>query len=103
MGKEELNRRCAVAMRACEDDWQLVFPVELHHNLANVVRSIVEHQNGVFSPPLLLLIHHSNKVAEVHLHHLLVRVGLQQRYMHFSFTIKRTNYRDSRLHLLLGY
>ena len=103
MGKEELNRRCAVAMRACEDDWQLVLPVELHHNLANVVRSIVEHQNGVFSPPLLLLIHHSNEVAEVHLHHLLVRVGLQQRYMHLSFTIKRSYHRDSRLHLLLGY
>jgi hypothetical protein len=74
-------------MRPSEYDGQLVLAVESHHVLARVVRSIIQQQDGVVLPELVLLVHEPDEVGEEQLHHHRVRIRLDQRQVHAAMSV----------------
>jgi hypothetical protein len=78
MSGEQLNRSRRVRVGPCEDDWQLLCLKELHHLGRCMIGCIVQKNHMIISPLWILRIHQLDVVAEEQLHHVTIRIRLDQ-------------------------
>jgi len=96
LSEEELTRTSIIGVRASEHDRQLHILKGLESGFANVIGCIINYDHSVLLPVLPLLLNPLVQVSEEHVHHLAVGVGLSQRNVDISKSIKTNDHGYSR-------
>ena len=92
LSEEELTGTGIIGVRASEHDGQLHILKGLESGLGGVVRSIVNDDHRVLLPPLPLLLELLVQVSEENIHDLAVGIGLSQRKVDISKSVKTNDH-----------
>ena len=96
LSEEELTRTSIVGVRASEHDGQLHMLEGLESGFTGVIGCIIDYYHSVLLPVLPLLLEPLIEVSEEHVHHLAVGVGLSQRKIDISKSVKTNDHGYSR-------
>ena len=92
LSEEELTGTAIIAMRTSEHDGQFEILKGFQSGLRVVVRSIVDNDHRVLLPILPLLLEPLIEISKEHIHDLAVGVGLSQRKVDISKSIKTNDH-----------